>query len=111
RQRLAGNLLRKPRLRRDRPCEPGLHLGHVRGDTGRRVNLRELAHEASPVWRATIEPASKRKRTALKPASRSMSARRSAVGNRFTEAGRYVYASPPGSTLPSSGTTRSNQRE
>ena len=31
------------------------------------------------------------------------------VGKRFTLAGRYVYAAPPGSTFPASGINRSNQ--
>ena len=45
------------------------------------------------------------------PVSSISAARSSAPGKRRTLAGRYVYALPPGSTRPRSGTIRSNQSE
>src|SRR5205823_10964610 len=69
---------------------------------------RRKRHRASPTCRATIPPANVLYRTRSKP-QRSRSAASSAGGGkRRTLAGRYVYAEPPGSTLPSAGTTRSN---
>src|SRR5262249_46523653 len=103
-------------LRESGPCgdslrEARLHLGHVAGEPRRRVHLCELAHAATPVCNATIVPPRSLTWTSPNPDSRIRSARPSAFGNRFTEAGRYVYADPPGSTLPTSGTIRSNQSE
>ena len=63
-----------------------------------------------PECNATIPAASSRNRTFVEAVrARAASASASGRGNRRTLAGRYVYAEPPGSTLPSSGTTRSNQ--
>src|SRR5262249_27497730 len=97
------------RVAAHRRVEPGLELAEVRREPGRLADLRQPRHDASPTWGATIPPASRRKRTLSTPASPSSAASSSGPGKRRTLAGRYAYAEPPGSTLPSSGTTPSNQ--
>src|SRR6266545_1271146 len=79
------------RVRLDRPLEPHLELVEVDVEAGSAADFLERGrHRLTPVCSATIP---------------------SGPGKRRTLAGRYVYASPPGRILPSTGTTRSNQSE
>src|SRR5205823_1302221 len=90
-ERLAGDLAGEPGVRGDRASEPRLDLGHVRRDARCAVDLLELAaHDATPVWSATIVPPRSLNCTPSKPHPRSRAASASAFGNRFTDAGRYV---------------------
>ena len=102
----------EPGPRRDRAREPRLDLRHVRRDAGRRVHLRERHSTATPGVQRDDRAAEQAEAHVAEPVpAHAARASASASGNRFTDAGRYVYAEPPGSTLPSSGTIRSNQSE
>ena len=91
--------------------EARLDRVEVLGEPIRGADGLEGAHVRTPTWSATIVPPRSRKRTRSSPLRSRSATSCSASGNRRTLAGRYVYALPPGSTLPSSGTTRSNQSE
>ena len=78
-----------PGRRAGRLGEPLLERDHVAREARRGVD-GELRHARVPVWIATIEPPSRRKRTSVKPTSQSSAASSSAGGKRRTDAGRYV---------------------
>src|SRR5205085_11085055 len=97
-------------MRLDRALEPCLENVEVLVQPASRADVgQRRCHSLTPVCSATIPPANRRYSTSRKPAI--CAARSSGPGKRRTLAGRYVYASPPGSTLPSSGTMRSNHSE
>src|SRR5581483_415123 len=60
RQRRGGNLGGEAWAAANGLREPHLELVEIAGETGRRLDRRERAHAATPVWSATIEPPSRR---------------------------------------------------
>ena len=90
-----------PRARRGTASRPG-----VVADLVAQRSLR-----ATPCAARRSPPAKQPVPHVVEAGSRSSAASSSGPGKRRTLAGRYVYAAPPGSTLPSSGTMRSNQSE
>ena len=113
RERLAGDLLREPRPRGDRPREPRLDLGHVRRRApASRAPARAVLIERPPcAARRSSRRAggSARRRSPCVAHAARRAPRRSGTASP-TPAGTCT-PTPPGSTLPSSGTTRSNQSE
>ena len=97
------------------PCERTVSCSRSSSSSryGRRPGVSRIVASAltrpCPMCSATIPPANVRYWTSSSPDSRISAASSSGPGKRRTLAGRYVYASPPFSPLPSSGTIRSNQ--
>src|SRR4029079_581842 len=108
-ERLAPDLGHDPVVAPDRNCQPFLELGEICVEAGGLTQLGERAHRAPAVCSATMPPANVRWRTASKRAAAISADSSSGPGKRRTLAGRYVYADPPGTSLPSSGITASNQ--
>src|SRR5439155_15781170 len=94
----------------DGPLEPLLQIGEIGVEAGGVANLGQRAHATSAVCSATMPPAKSRTRTSRNPAAAIISASSAGPGKRRTLAGRYVYADPPGISLPSKGTTPSNHK-
>src|ERR1700724_3050107 len=109
-ERLRTHLGDDASIRPDRELQPLLQVAEVPLEAWGFANLGERAHTASAVWSATMPPAKSRTRTLRNPAAWIISPSSSGPGKRRTLAGRYVYADPPGSSLPSSGTTPSNHK-
>src|SRR2546425_9877523 len=97
-------------IRTDRVLQALLEILEVSVEAGRIQNLGESRQSTSAVCRATIPPAKSRTRTSRNPAAPIFSASSTGPGKRRTLAGRDGYADPPGSSLPSKGTTPSNHR-
>ena len=88
-----------------------LERRHVAREPRRGVD-GELRHAArSPCGWATIEPARSRKRTSVKPTSRSARRAPRRAGTAAPRRAGTGTPPPPGKACPTSGTTRSNQSE
>ena len=109
---------RAPRCRRPRRGRDGSRRCARAAPRARRGTPRARRPRGSPrarsprlLRRATRRCRRRRCGTGRRRSRGARAARRARPGSgkRRTLAGRYVYAEPPGSTLPSSGTTWSNQ--
>src|SRR5579859_2491480 len=96
-------------MARDGLLQPLLELVEIALEPGRIADRGESGHVRVPVCSATMPPANVRYATCSNPACSSSAASSAGGGKRRTLAGRYVYAEPPFSALPRSGTIRSNQ--